>query len=191
MTEMIKTLNAKYSCTIDIRELSAKYLKVNLGIEKRIKKPDNIIIPDKSYVKRLIEELEYIRNRLGVREYNYCKGKLDEILNDGDFDDREEIMNAVHEVLKKYIYESDTKVKNADWKFLEEYLKRAGYEPVSVNAGDRIRDYAVYFEQQIPANDRGKAGTIKLISQRPYILKYYDGDSVEKLKLCGKCTVYK
>lgn len=191
MTEIINELNRKYNCFIDILELSEKYSNLNIGREKKDEKHDNIIVPDKAYVKRLIDELVYLRGKLGTREYNYCMGKLKEILQDGDFDESEEIMSSVHEVLKKYIYESDTKVKNADWNFLEEYLKRAGYEPVPVKAGDRIRDYAVYFDNQIPASDIGKRGTIKLISRRPYILKYYDDGSVEELKLCGKCTVYK
>ncbi len=191
MTEMINELNRKYDCFIEIQKLSAKYLNVSIGREKKDEKSRNIIVPDKAYVKRLIDELSYIKGKLGEREYNYCREKLNGILCDGDFDDSEEIMSSVHEVLKKYIYESDTKVKNADWKFLEEYLKRAGYEPVPVKSGDNIKDYAVYFENVISSNGIGKSGTIKLIRQRPYMLKYYDDDSVEECKLCGKCTIYK
>lgn len=151
----------------------------------------NAIVPDEKYVKRLIAELESLNGILGTREYEYCKEKLNGILQDGDFDDSEEIMSSVHEVLKKYIYESDTKVKNADWKLLEEYLMKAGYEPVPVKAGDRIRDYAVYFENVIPSGNEGESGTIKLISQRPYVITYLDGGVREQLKLCGKCTAYK
>ncbi len=152
---------------------------------------ENVVVPDKAYVKRLISELESLNGILGTREYDYCRKKLDEVLHDGDFDDSEEIMQSVHEILKKYIYESDTKVKNSDWKLLEEYLVKAGYEPVPVKAGDRIRDYAVYFENVIPANGDGEKGTIKLISQRPYVITYLDSGTKEQLKLCGKCTAYK
>ncbi|MBO5105229.1 MAG: hypothetical protein J6B74_09265 [Ruminococcus sp.] len=188
--EFINELNRKYNCYIDISELSRKYVNISTVVEKE-KKPDNIIVPDKAYVKRLVDKLTFLMGKLGDREYKYCREKLNDILWNGDFDDSEEIMQAVHGALEKYIYESDTKVKNADWKFLEEYLKRAGYEPVPVKVGDRINDYAVYFETVIPSNNMGKSGTIKSISQSPYIIRYYDDDSVEKIKLCGKCTVYK
>ncbi len=151
----------------------------------------NVVVPDEKYVKSLISGLVSLNGILGKREYDYCSEKLDEILQDGDFDDSEEIMQSVHEVLKKYIYQSDTKVKNADWKFLEEYLVKAGYEPVPVKAGDRVKDYAVYFENIIPSGSDGESGTIKLISQRPYVITYLDGGAKEQLKLCGKCTAYK
>ncbi|MDE5771653.1 MAG: hypothetical protein K2I06_08535 [Ruminococcus sp.] len=191
MTEMINELNRKYNCTIDIRDLSVKYLKVNTGREKHEEKRNNIITPDRDYVNRLIKELDSIRGKLGVVEYNRCRNELRNILITGDFDDNEDIMQSVHETLENRIYKSDTKVKNADWKFLENYLMKAGYKPVAVKVGDNIKDYAVYFENQIPSSDNGKKGTIKLISQRPYILKYDDGGFVEKLKLCGKCIYYK
>ncbi len=160
-------------------------------IKKVAEASKNAVVPDEKYVKRLIEELKNLNGILGTREYDYCEKKLNGILNDGDFDDSEEIMQSVHEVLKKYIYESDTKVKNADWKLLEEYLIKAGYEPVPVKAGDKIKDYAVYFENIIPSDNEGESGTIKLIIKMPYVLTYLDSDIKEQLKLCGKCTVYK
>ncbi|MDE5771652.1 MAG: hypothetical protein K2I06_08530 [Ruminococcus sp.] len=149
------------------------------------------VVPSETYLKYLMRELENLNGILGTREYNYCMEKLDDILQNGDFDDGEEIMQSVHEILKKYIYGSDTKVKNTDWKLLENYLMKAGYEPVAVKAGDRIRDYAVYFENVIPSGDLGEQGTIKLISQKPYVITYLDGGVKEQLKLCGKCTAYK
>ncbi|MDE6664692.1 MAG: hypothetical protein K2K14_00665 [Ruminococcus sp.] len=149
------------------------------------------VIPNETYVKYLIRELKGLDGILGAREYNYCMEKLEEILQDGDFDDSEDIMQSVHEALKKYIYGSDTKVKNSDWKLLEEYLLKAGYEPVQVKSGDRIRDYAIYFENVIPASDAGEQGTIKLITQKPYIITYLDNGVKGQFKLCGKCTAYK
>lgn len=188
--EFINELNRKYNCYIDISELSRKYANISTVVEKE-KKPDNIIVPDRAYVKRLVDELIFLRGKLGDREYKYCREKLNDILWNGDFDDSEEIMQAVHGALEKYIYGSDTKVKHPDWKFLEEYLVKAGYEPVPVKAGDRVKDYAVYFENIIPSGSDGESGTIKLISQKPYVITYLDGGAREQLKLCGKCTAYK
>ncbi|MDE5619374.1 MAG: hypothetical protein K2O29_03795 [Ruminococcus sp.] len=52
---------------------------------------------------------------------------------------------------------------------------KAGYEPVPVKVGDRIKDYVVYFENVISSGTEDEAGTIKLISQKPYVLTYLDG----------------
>ncbi|MDE6664691.1 MAG: hypothetical protein K2K14_00660 [Ruminococcus sp.] len=188
MTEIIKKLNSKYCCVIDTPMLSAKYLKTPVVQKKTVRKSENVIVPDKTYVNSLIAELKHLNGILGEREYNYCMEELNNILQDGDFSDSEDIMMAVHEALEKYIYRSDTKVGYTYWKLLEEYLIKAGYEPVQIKSGDRIRDYAVYFENVIPASDKGIKGTIKIIAQRPYIITYLDGN--EPLKLCGKCTVY-
>ncbi|MDE6102564.1 MAG: hypothetical protein K2F73_06280, partial [Ruminococcus sp.] len=186
----------RYCYVIDIPMLSAKYLQKPVVQKKPViqktpvRKQENVIIPDETYVNRLIAELKHLNGILGAREYNYCMKKLEEILQDGDFDDSEDIMIAVHEALEKYIYRSDTKVRSADWKLLEEYLIKAGYEPVPVKKGDRISDYVVYFENVIPASDKGIKGTIRVISQKPYIITYIDGNEPQKMKLCGKCTVY-
>jgi hypothetical protein len=66
----------------------------------------------------------------------------------------------------------------------------AGYTPLDINVGDNIKDSVKWFEHIIHVSN-GVSGTIKTITQRPYILKYLDSNNVEDLKLLGKCTVYK
>ncbi len=151
----------------------------------------DVVIPNEDYVKKLIENLDKLSDKLGDREYTRCKEDLNKVLDDGDFDDADDIMQVVHGALEKYIYKSDSKVSLDDWKYLEQYLMDAGYKPINANVGDSIKDYAKYFEHAIPASDSGISGTIKIITQRPYVIKYLADDNVEQLKLCGKCTIYK
>lgn len=152
--------------------------------------PNDAVIPDKTYVDKLLSGLHTIKNNLGKWEYDCCKKELQEISCNGDFDDAEEIMYAVHELIKKYIYGSDTKVSAEEWKNLEKYIECAGYVAVSVKAGDSVSPYKLYFDRPIAAVG-GVPGTIKQIQQIPYTLKYYDGDQTVELKLCGKCTYFK
>lgn len=152
---------------------------------------DNVITPDKNYVQSLISCLSELQVDGLERELKHLKTELEKIAESGDFDDADEIMEDVHGIIEKYIYESDTKVSSEDWKKLETYLKKAGYCVVPVNPGDDITPYKTYFKRPIGA-DGGKKNTIKQIQLKPYILKFYDGEEVrEDLKLCGKCTYYK
>ena len=149
-----------------------------------------VIIPDKAYVKKLLSNLLTVKNSLGKWEYDCCQKGLQEILDNGDFDDGEEIMCAIHELIKKYIYGSDTKVSAEDWQNLEKYIDNAGYVAVPVKAGDSVSPYKLYFDRPIPAAG-GVAGTIKQIQQRPFTLTYEDCGEKDTLKLCGKCTYFK
>ena len=149
-----------------------------------------VIIPNKKYVKTLLEKLSDIKGNLGNMEYNHYKNGIQNILNDGDFDDPEEIIESVHELIKKYIYGSDTKVSSSDWNKLEKYIRDAGYSEVPVKAGDIITPYKTYFDRPIPAVG-GTSNTIKQIQQKPFIITYEDNGQQEILKLCGKCTYYK
>ena len=148
------------------------------------------VVPDRNYVKTLQSGLLSIRNDLGSAEYEHCRKKLQELLDNGDFDDYEEIMNEVHEIIKKYIYGSNTKVSAEEWKHLEKYIGNAGYVAVPVKAGDDITPYRTYFERPIAASG-GVANTIKQIQLQPFVLFYEDSGEKEMVKLCGKCTYYK
>lgn len=57
-------------------------------------------------------------------EYKLGKARngLEQILSSGDFEDPQEIMNNVHEIIRKYIYGSDSKLNNSDWEKLEKFL---------------------------------------------------------------------
>lgn len=152
--------------------------------------PD-VVIPDEEYIRKIIKELSKLKDILGDWEYQKCKDGLTEILNHGDFDDAEEIMNTVHELIKKYVYGSDTKISYLNWGKCEEYIEKTGYVPIPVCAGDSVRQFREYFDRPIEA-DGGIPGTIKQIQLKPYSLKFYDGEEIrEDLKLRGKCTYYK
>ena len=148
------------------------------------------VVPDENYVRRLKQNLAFLNNRLGIMEYENCENTLDELLEDGDFDDAEEIMSTVHHMIEKYIYGSDSKVSAENWNYLEAYLRQAGYLPVPVKPGDAVSPYKVWFERQIPASG-GTPGTIKQIQLLPYALFYQDNGETELLKLFGKCIYYK
>ena len=110
-------------------------------------------------------------------------------MDDGDFDETEEIMTTVHELIKKYIHGSDTKVTADSWKNLEAYIKKAGYMAVPISAGDDVTPFRSYFSRPIAAKG-GTPNTIKQIQLQPYIITYEDGGETETLKLLGKCTYY-
>ncbi len=195
MTELVSILKDKYKFQcVDVTLidfLANKY--PSCGIVSNVtstEKDMDYLVPNEQYVETLIEKLENLVDILGNREYTRCKEALNKVLDDGDFDDAEDIMLSVHEALEKYIYKSDNKVALSDWKYLEQYLMEAGYTPLDINVGDNIKKYAKCFESVIPTSG-GVSGTIKNIFVKPYTLKYFDGDNVEELKLLGKCTVYK
>lgn len=156
------------------------------------RKKTSFIIPDKKYVSSLVKAVEQLVDHVTVIEYELKKAYkgLDEILATGDFEDPEEIMNSVHETIKKYIYGSDSRVDTTDWAKLEKFLLQAGYKQVAVKAGDDINPFRLYFDQPIAA-DGGTHGTIKSIQLMPFELCYSNGDEIVKLKLCGKCTYFK
>ena len=149
-----------------------------------------VIIPNKAYVEKLVSNLSTIKNHLGKWEYESYQKGLQQILRTDDFEDGEEIMNDVHELIKKYIYGSDTKVSIDDWQKLEQYIEQAGYIAVPVKAGDNITPYRSYFDRPIPASG-GTPNTIKQIQLKPFALTYEDCGEKETLKLCGKCTYFK
>ena len=137
-----------------------------------------------------MSNLSTIKNHLGKWEYESYQKGLQQILRTDDFEDGEEIMNDVHELIKKYIYGSDTKVSIDDWQKLEQYIEQAGYIAVPVKAGDNITPYRSYFDRPISANG-GTPNTIKQIQLKPFALTYEDCGEKETLKLCGKCTYFK
>ena len=178
--EILEDLESRYSECFQSQEESS--------IETTIS--EDVVIPDETYVEKLLSNLSTIKNHFGDWEYKSYQKGLQQILWEDDFEDGEEIMNAVHELIKKYIYRSDTKVSINDWQKLEQYIEQAGYVAVSVKAGDSVTPYRSYFERPIPASG-GTPNTIKQIQQKPYSLKYCDGDEISELKLCGKCTYFK
>lgn len=149
-----------------------------------------VVVPDEAYVSKLLANLINLEGILGDYEFSCSKKGLQNILDNGDFDDGEEIMESVHSLIKKYIYGSDSKVSQSEWIKLERFIKDAGYEAVEVKPGDDILPYRTYFDRAIAA-EGGTPNTVKQVQLHPYIVAYDDGGTRETLKLCGKCTYYK
>ena len=191
--QVLDQLEQKYESYVSftdwLKRLEKIYLR-NLK-EESFSLPADVVIPNKYYVGMLISCISELRIDGLEYELNHLEAGLKEIAETGDFDDAEEIMGQVHEMIKKYIYKSDTKVSSKDWQMIEKYIEKAGYLAVPVKSGDDISPYRTYFERPIGA-DGGKKNTIKQIQLKPYRLRFYDGVEVRaELKLCGKCTYYK
>ena len=171
-------------------------------LEKRYRKPEKIrvrsletgvIKPDRNYLVNLINAVKRLITTTKSINYelNALLRKLEDILRSDDFDDSEDIMNQVHRFIEKYIYGSDTKVSQDEWKHLDEFLKFAGYSPINVSPGDKIDHFKSFFERPIAASG-GESQTIKHIQLKPYTLRFYDDDEkIIHLNLCGKCTYYR
>ncbi len=198
LMKFIDQLEKKYNnmsrpFAVFLTSLEEKYLHIDTSAQETSAKaaiPDDAITPDKEYVKMLIGSLSALEGNLGQTEYKHFEKGLQDLLKNGDFDDGEEIMEEVHSLIEKYIYGSDTKVSGKQWPVLEKYLETAGYTPVSVKNGDDVTPYRTYFNRPIQA-EGGVPNTIKHITLMPYIIKFYDGEEIQELKLCGKCTYYK
>lgn len=154
--------------------------------------PHQVVEPNQDYIKKLIRCASELTGNIYSLHYELGKFTqgLRDILHNSDFDDPEEIMGQVHELIGKYIYGSDTKVSAEDWKKMEEFLLISGYEALPVSEGDSIVPYRSYFERPIPVSG-GTPNTIKHIQLKPYVLSYADSGEIETLHLCGKCTYYK
>lgn len=124
---------------------------------------DSIIIPTEDYVKMLLDNLCDIKDCLGILEFDYCRKALTSILKDGDFDDVEEIMTDIHEVLDKFIYGSYTKVSVSEWEKLKlvNFLYLAGYSDITTFGSNFTRP--ILAKGGIPI-------TLKQIQQKPMTL---------------------
>lgn len=156
-------------------------------VELKLKSNFKTIDADKNYIESIIKNLENIKGTLPDMYYNKVYTKLQDILKNGDFNEPDDIMNSVHETIKKYVYNSSTKVSSEEWKQLEKFIKDCGYTEVDVKPGDDITPFRTYFERPISANNEGTPNTIKEIQLKPFVVKCEDS----LFKLCGKCTYYK
>ena len=156
-------------------------------VELQLKRNFKTIDADKNYIESVIKNLENIKGTLPDMYYNKVYTKLQDILKNGDFNEPDDIMNSIHETIKKYVYNSSTKVSSEEWKQLEKFIKDCGYTEVDVRPGDDITPFRTYFERPISANNEGTPNTIKEIQLKPFVVKCEDS----LFKLCGKCTYYK
>ena len=199
ITDLEKTYCPQYtfvSLDVLLDELEQTYGNNNQS--KPITKPKTkrlkveFVTPDRKYVSGLAKTVGLLMKNIADIKHELGKAQdgLEKILSSGDFDDPEEIMNNVHEIIRKYIYGSDSKLNNSDWEKLERFLLQAGYKPVVVNVGDSIIPFRTYFDQPIAA-DGGQHDVIKSIQLKPFEIRYSDGEELITLKLCGKCTYYR
>lgn len=185
LDRLLKILEKRYS---DIRSSAQEPLVDTFVI------PGGVVIPNKEYVKKLIRNLSGLKKKAvqftgKYPEYQKFEKGLYNVQEQGEFDDPEEIMTAVHGLIEKYIYGSDSKVSPTEWPALEEYIEQAGYSAVPISEGDDVRPYRLYFTRPISATG-GTPYTVKQIQLKPYTLKFFDGDKTHEMKLCGKCTYY-
>ena len=156
-------------------------------VELKLQSYFKTIDADKNYIESIIKNLENIKGTLPDMYYNKVYTNLQDILKNGDFNEPDDIMNSVHETIKKYVYNSSTKVSSEEWEQLKKFIKDCGYTEVDVRPGDDITPFRTYFERPIPANNEGTPNTIKEIQLKPFVVKCEDS----LFKLCGKCTYYK
>lgn len=156
-------------------------------VELKLQSYFKTIDADKNYIESIIKNLENIKGTLPDMYYNKVYTKLQDILKNGDFNEPDDIMNSVHETIKKYVYNSSTKVSSEEWEQLKKFIKDCGYTEVDVRPGDDITPFRTYFERPISANNEGTPNTIKEIQLKPFVVKCEDS----LFKLCGKCTYYK
>lgn len=111
-----------------------------------------------------------------------------------DKSDEEEYMNKVVGAIEKYVYGSDSKVGDEEWKKIESFLETIGFKSAGLSAGDKLTTTnRTLFARPISAstNDSSKDMTIKQIQQQPRILKIEVDGRMETYKLAGKCTYWK
>ena len=160
--------------------------------ENEVPQKGVIVTPDKAYVTSLKEKTSILKNILDERYYKGLIKTLDALLEDGDFDDPEEIMENIHNAISQNVFKSFSRVKVADIPTLEKFLKIAGYCPLNVKEGDSIIKFSEYFEQAFKENctDETLSNQIMKIDVQPYQI-FYDNDGIkDKLLLKGSCVFY-
>ncbi|HAJ97082.1 MAG TPA: hypothetical protein DCO72_05045 [Ruminococcus sp.] len=152
----------------------------------------NLIIPDENYINFLKENAGILEGALQERFYRNFIKTLDSVLDDGDFDDPEEIMCDVHGAVEKNIFDSFSRVKRDNIPVLDKFLKIAGYVPLNIGAGDNVLNCAEYFQQLFPEkpSNPNQKNLIKQINTQPYQLCYDNDGTPETLVLKGDCTYY-
>ena len=151
------------------------------------------ILPDEKYVRKLISEAEKLDVvYAGNYRYGNLMNGLHNILDNGDFDDPEEIMSEVYSVFKEDVYNALKGVKPESVPFLEEYLVRSGFSKADVKVGDSLERTIDYWKDTFPAecSDISKNKCIKCIHEHPYDLYYICDNKENHLVLKGSCTYY-
>ena len=73
------------------------------------------VTPDRKYVSGLAKTVGLLMKNIADIEYELGKARngLEQILSSGDFEDPQEIMNNVHEIIRKYIYGKAGKISSS------------------------------------------------------------------------------
>lgn len=153
---------------------------------------NQIIIPDKNYIKYVIETAENVLKDL-LLPYDYKKymSGLRQCL---DEDDADEIMSDIHGLTQRYVFGSFTKVDMNNRTILDSFLESIGYHKLPVGAGDYFTDNMSCYFSNVSKNpkfdDESKINHISSVFIMPYKLTY-DSDGIdETLILPGWCTIF-
>lgn len=162
-------------------------------IQQKTQTQQTDIIINQDYMKYIIKEAEKLEDNIA------CGSKLSNELKSikinadyDEYDDIEDIIINLHQVIKKYAYDLDTRLSTWEWREVLAFIEKCGFHKVDVKIGDSIIPYRSYFERPIRSTDnRGIPNTIKSIQKIPMEAHFYDGFEQINIKLGGKCVYYK
>ena len=150
---------------------------------------DNFIQTIQSTMGVLESAMKDISYELGKFKSGFEKA-VNEYQNDHD---EEDLIIAVHEAIKKYVYESDSKLGNEAWSKVESWLENIGYKSINAKPGASINPIRAYFDRPISAvtSDKSQDMTIKQVQLQPRVLKIKIDGKTQTHKLAGICSYYK
>lgn len=126
-------------------------------------------------------------------EFGKFKAGFEKAVNKYQNDhDKENLINAVHEAIKKYVYESDSKLGNEAWNKVASWLENIGYKSINAKPGHSINPIRAYFDRPImvKTSDKSRDMTIKQVQLQPRVLKIKIDGETQTYKLGGKCTYH-
>ena len=152
----------------------------------------NVVLVNEDYILKLYQNTESLKGIISDRDYNGFCDKLNDIIDNDDYDDPEEVMSEIHNAIDKYIYGSFVKIASEKVKILKDYILKADYKKIgpfkTIKNGN-----ARYYESMFPemVNDAELDGKIKTINKEPYVITYLNDESEEEFVLRGSCVYYK
>jgi hypothetical protein len=138
--------------------------------------------------------LESAMQRDALDEFGKFKAGFEKAVNEYQNDHGEKfLINVVHVAIKKYVYESDSKLGNEAWNKVESWLENIGYRSINAKPGDSINPIRAYFDRPRPTvtSNKSQDMTIKQVQLQPRVLKIKIDGGTQTHKLAGKCTYYR
>lgn len=137
--------------------------------------------------------LESAMQRNASYEFGRFKSGFEKAVNEYQNDpDEEDLIIAVHETIKKYVYGSHSNFTNEAFNGVESWLENIGYKSINAKPGDSINPIRTYFARPIPAatSDKSQDMTIKQVQLQPRVLKIKIDGKIQTHKLAGFCSYY-